>query len=222
MDDELNPYLQFMIVNSQTTHKLFYSDLPLSTNYLSLSGAANNYLTINASSAFVTKTIDETSDYTSARNNIDNGSTVRIISDFIRIASDVTNTGGSYATSYKRNGVTHSIKGNIPIYIPNSDTSLNFGDLLFRFAPSAESIDTFYIQAYKNGQHTDDTGLVNTILSTPSYRYPGGSKTVSLLVNAGAIYWADSSVGPCPYGDISAISYHYLASRLIIDSSWLN
>ncbi len=213
VDNNIDPYLQFMIVNQGNMHKLFYSDLPLSSNYLK----------INASSAFVTKTIDEISDYVSARNSIDNGSSVRIISDFIRIPTDVTNSGGSYAANYKRNGITHSIKGNIPLYIPNSNTSLDFGDLLFRFAPSAESIDTFYIYAYKNGNYIDDTNIVNTVLSTPSYRFDNTNKIVSLLVNAGAVYWADSSVGPCPYEDeTSATQYHYLPSRLILDTSWID
>ena len=47
---------------------------------------------------------------------------------------------------------------------------------------------------------------------------------VSLLVKSGAVYWADSNLGSCPYNapDTNAVTgYYYLPNRLVIDTSWL-
>ena len=103
---------------------------------------------------------------------------------------------------------------------------------MFRFASNKEAIDSFYITAYKNGNISDNITEVNTVLSNPGYRFNGQfgfsnagyTRMVSLLVNSGAVYWADSNLGSCPYNDpdTSAVAgYHYLPNRLVIDTSWL-
>lgn len=221
VDNSIDPYLQLLILNQTANHKLFYSDLPLS----------NNYIALSAASTFVTKTLDIQAEYTSARVSNDNTS-VGVISDKIRIPSDGTNPGGNYSTFYKKNGLTRTLKGNLALLIPNSDSPLIAGDLLFRFASNEEAIDSFYITAYKNGDTSDNITEVNTVLSNPGYRFDGQfgfsnagyTRMVSLLVNSGAVYWADSNLGSCPYNDpdTSAVAgYHYLPNRLVIDTSWL-
>lgn len=138
--------------------------------------------------------------------------------------------GGAFATYYYKNGKIHTLKGNFPILLPFSvnNPMIENGSILFRFAPASAENMTFYFPAYKNGvllinsASISDNNKISAILYYPPQREPYSTRSISLLISAGAVYWYDGQFGPMPSGGTSADPYNMAcASRIIIDTTWV-